>query len=46
MAVDENPNEVLKWISKGVQIVTLGFDWTFMNERAVENLNAVRSGSK
>jgi 2-keto-3-deoxy-L-rhamnonate aldolase RhmA len=44
MAVDENPSEVLKWISKGVQIVTLGFDWTFMQDKATENLSMVKKG--
>ena len=46
LAVDEAPPEVLKWISEGVQIVTLGMDWTFMQERAVENLTAVKLGLK
>lgn len=46
MAVDESPAEVLRWISEGVQIVTLGMDWTFMQERAIADLTAVKQGLK
>jgi 2-keto-3-deoxy-L-rhamnonate aldolase RhmA len=46
MAVDKAAPDVLKWISEGVQIVTLGFDWTFMQDRAIENLKSVKQGLK
>jgi len=44
MAIDDNASEVLKWIKEGVQIVTLGFDWTFMQEKATELLTDVKRG--
>ncbi len=44
MAVDKTASEAIKWISRRVQIVTLGFDWAFMQDRAIEILRAVRQG--
>jgi 2-keto-3-deoxy-L-rhamnonate aldolase RhmA len=44
MAVDESAPEVLRWISEGVQIVTLGMDWTFIQEQALDSLQAVKQG--
>lgn len=44
MAVDESAPDVLYWIKEGVQIVTLGFDWEFIQKGSNEILSSVRAG--
>lgn len=44
MAVDDPVPEVLRWLRKGVQLVTLGLDWIWMREAAAESLTGVRNG--
>ena len=44
-AVDDTLEETLHWIDWGMQFVTLGLDWQFMQDRAREMLNAVREGA-
>jgi 2-keto-3-deoxy-L-rhamnonate aldolase RhmA len=41
MSVDDPAPQILRWISEGVQIVTLGFDWAFMRDGAKVALESV-----
>ena len=41
-AVDDTLEETMRWISWGMQFVTLGLDWMFMKDKATEMMDAVR----